>query len=65
MLAKELIGLGISDAYKKLTTLWVLNNQVVNNGVGHYTFVRATKGVVELYTENNKIYRVYHEDKEI
>ena len=65
MLAKELIGLDISEAYKKLTPWWVLDNQVVNNGIGHYTFVRAIKGVVELYTENNKIYKVYPENKEI
>jgi hypothetical protein len=65
MLAKELIGLDISEAYKKLTPWWVLNNQVVNNNNGHYTFVRAIKGVLDLYTENNKIYKVYPENKEI
>jgi hypothetical protein len=65
MLAKELIGLDISEACKKLTPWWVLNNQVVNNNNGHYTFVRAIKGVLDLYTENNKIYKVYPENKEI
>ena len=65
MLAKELVGLDISEAYKKLTPWWVLDHQYVTNGLGHYLFVRAIKGVLDLYTENNKIYKVYPENKEI
>lgn len=65
MLAKELIGLDISEAYKKLTPWWILEHQFITNSLGHYFFVRVIKGGLDLYTENNIIYKVYPEDREI
>ena len=65
MLAKELIGFDISEAHKKLTPWWILEHQFVTDSLGHYFFVRAIKGGLDLYTENNIIYKVYPEDKEI
>lgn len=65
MIAKNLIGLDISEACKLLQPWWILDGQIVANGKGHYTFVRAVKGCVEFYTTNNIIEAVYPENKNL
>ena len=65
MKAKDLIGLDISEVYKKLAPWWIIDHQYITDNLGHYVFVRAVKGVVEFWTEYNIVKRVYPENKEL
>ena len=57
---KELVGLEISDARKKLGYWWRCCHCDVNIHLGHYNFERSPCARIELKTKKNVVVSEFH-----
>lgn len=55
---EDFIGINISQAREKLGYWWILQSQNTSSEESDYTFYRAGKGTLILYTKNNIVYKI-------